>query len=911
MRLVEELDFSFRPATENFYDEALSWAEKYLLRQGPLEYFVHHNTLHAFEDSPFIEALFKTKGLFKAQTHMPLTWFIKQYEEQRITRDDLEYSITKNLGENFLFPIAFKWTKETVLLEHPKKKAFLKGFLEHNKGRLKKFDSDFHQITTFWENTSTKFRSEKLKKELVNLKFKFLSAYFDKGTAYWSMEEKAYGLDHCFSLFIKYLPNTALNKELKRAYQELSKKASTKKVLELFHKELDIPDKHLKNYLFQILTESKGWTGLIYAINENPNFNPTFIKCSKKDYILLTLSFELAGYRYLKANNDLKPFVPNYYLAKGYEEEIQSFLYDELLKNYGDHKQVQDAFNQNPGPIFALNLQLLVKIWQEAYEAHLYFDLIKNHAKAHPKITESNPLTEERQRPTLQVITCIDDREESTRRHFEEYDKNIETFGYAGHFGLNIKYKSLRDAHYRALCPVNANPSKYVFEEVIPGEKLNYSVLAQLKHFLFHNSNLPLLGSFLSLILGPFTGMLFLFENIFPKRVHQLRKVLKRKMFPKVQTRLNFEKHKDRALEGFSDEELAQAAYTMISITGLNKAFGKIVYLCGHGSKSMNNPHGAAYNCGACAGGKGAPNARLMANALNKESIRVLLKQKGVFIPKDTLFIGGYHCTSTGKLLVFDENEETKEHDSFAFLKQACHYVELHESKERMRKFENVPLSVNPQDAFLAAQNRSYDYSQPRPEYGHNTNAFCLVGDRANNSNLFLDRRAFLVSYENRNDPTGDNLLALLSAVIPVCAGINLEYYFSFVDQQVFGAGVKQAHNVTSLMGVMNGYSSDLQLGLPWQMVEIHEPARITFLIEADKEKLDAVLEQNIEVRNLVRNEWVLLILKTSQGEYLLYGPNGETELTPAAETHTFEDKSQEVYLNTRKILPVAHKGEK
>ena len=53
--------------------------------------------------------------------------------------------------------------------------------------------------------------------------------------------------------------------------------------------------------------------------------------------------------------------------------------------------------------------------------------------------------------------------------------------------------------------------------------------------------------------------------------------------------------------------------------------------------------------------------------------------------------------------------------------------------------------------------------------------------------------------------PDSAILTRILSAVVPVCAGINLEYYFSHVDNSGIGCGTKLPHNVASLLGVMEG----------------------------------------------------------------------------------------------------------
>ena len=109
----------------------------------------------------------------------------------------------------------------------------------------------------------------------------------------------------------------------------------------------------------------------------------------------------------------------------------------------------------------------------------------------------------------------------------------------------------------------------------------------------------------------------------------------------------------------------------------------------------------------------------------------------------------------------------------------------------------------------------------------------CIVGRRARTRGLFLDRRAFLSSYDPTQDDADHQILTqVLQAVFPVCSGISLEYYFSYVDNVGWGCGTKLPHNVAALLGVMEGASSDLRTGLPWQMVEIHEPVRILFIIE-------------------------------------------------------------------------------
>jgi len=158
-------------------------------------------------------------------------------------------------------------------------------------------------------------------------------------------------------------------------------------------------------------------------------------------------------------------------------------------------------------------------------------------------------------------------------------------------------------------------------------------------------------------------------------------------------------------------------------------------------------------------------------------------------------------------------------------------------------------------------QARAVDLGQPRPECGHATNAYAIVGRRERTRGLFLDRRAFLVSYDPAADPDGAILGKVLGAVVPVGAGINLEYYFSYVDPTNYGCGTKLPHNITGLIGVMDGHASDLRTGLPWQMVEIHEPVRLLAVIEAEPATVATVMARDPAVAQLVQNGWIQAVV--------------------------------------------------
>lgn len=202
-------------------------------------------------------------------------------------------------------------------------------------------------------------------------------------------------------------------------------------------------------------------------------------------------------------------------------------------------------------------------------------------------------------------------------------------------------------------------------------------------------------------------------------------------------------------------------------------------------------------------------------------------------------------------------------------------------------------------------EGRADDLAQPRPEYGHATNAYCIVGRRSRTRGLFLDRRAFLVSYDPSRDDDGTILARIMAAVVPVVAGINLEYYFSYVDPTGYGSGTKLPHNVTSLLGVMDGAQSDLRTGLPWQMVEIHEPTRLAMVVEGTRDRLLRVVETNPAIERLVRNRWIwLACLDAESGTLWELRDRGFVAHTPEHALPVVTGESADWYSGKRGFLP-------
>jgi uncharacterized protein YbcC (UPF0753/DUF2309 family) len=336
---------------------------------------------------------------------------------------------------------------------------------------------------------------------------------------------------------------------------------------------------------------------------------------------------------------------------------------------------------------------------------------------------------------------------------------------------------------------------------------------------------------------------------------------------PPEATQLRLERHTpDPGPEddhiGLSLVEMTNNAERLLRDIGLTSGFARLVAIIGHGSNSMNNPHRSAYECGACGGNAGAPNARAAAQILNDLRVRDELFNRGMEIPRDTVFVGGYHNTCNDHLTFSDLDRLPYSHQAeFSEFQRSIEEACDRNAHERCRRFMSAPLNMSFPAARRHVEERTEDLAQARPECGHATNAICIVGRRERTRGLYLDRRAFLVSYDPKSDDASDTILTrLMSAVVPVCGGISLEYYFSYVDSVGWGCGTKLPHNITSLLGVMDGAASDLRTGLPWQMVEIHEPVRLLIVIETTPEKFSAIMDRYEGIGKACRHGWVQVV---------------------------------------------------
>lgn len=644
--------------------------------------------------------------------------------------------------------------------------------------------------------------------------FRLLCSYLDQGISIWG-----FPVHHKnFLSSLREMERTSFTSffKTKRAREILlHKSVRVDKLLKIV-----VGDETLyKQYLFDQQFSHQGWSGIVSVIEDNPHSLLDQKKISLHDLICLELLLEI----------------------------------DVLDDHFGETWQpLSKVIGERPVDLFAdvkkTDYSEILALWQEAYEWSYYDQVLAG-------ISINGQRAEQRQGKKFQALFCIDDREFSLQHYLEKNEPECATFGTPGFFNVEFYYQPLEGKFFTKLCPAPVTP-KYLIKEV--GSKRKHQKdphFTKYTHTLFR-------GWLTSQALG-FWSAVKLFISIFKPTVGPATTTSFSHM-DKVSklTIENKHDHHEKGLQvGFTVAEMTTRVEGLLKSIGLVDDFAPIVYVVGHGSSSVNNPHYAAYDCGACSGRPGSVNARVFSFMANHREVRKALAEKGIIIPEGTQFVGALHDTSRDEIAFYDEDSLSNANKA-RHLKNEMIFTRALASnaKERARRFELMNHRQRPEIIADRIKLRSVSLFEPRPELNHATNSLCIVGRRTVTRNLFLDRRAFLNSYDYRVDPEGNSLLNILKAAAPVCGGINLEYFFSRVDNQKLGAGTKLPHNVMGLFGVANGIDGDLRPGLPSQMIEVHDPIRLLIIVEHYPDVVLRTIQRSPETYEWFIYEWIHLV---------------------------------------------------
>jgi uncharacterized protein YbcC (UPF0753/DUF2309 family) len=758
----------------------------FLPAQAPLMDFVHHNTLHAFQNLSFHEALATAHVKLGYQVYFPLETFRALFEEGRISDAVLERTLAEKKRD----------------VETWKGKLLYGAYSTIETGRV-------GALRGIWKSTYGIDLDSLVHPTL----FRVIGSFLDQGISIWNfpLEGKSF-LEVIRSVETNSFTSLFYQKETRILLQDPHLTIST-----LLEKLVGDKDSLYEQYLYDQQFSHQGWSGMVSTVEDLPQslLDTRIIKL--EDFILFELLLEFDAL--------------NYKLGQSWAP-VGNFVTDEIIPLHD--------------PIAYSEKMDVLSLWQEAFEWSYYDQVLKGLQME--KIDSIKPYLK-----SFQAMFCIDDRECSFRRHLENLDPACETFGTPGFFSVEFFYQPVGGKFYTKLCPAPVTP-KFLIKEEGSEKKLGTDV-----HFSKHSHNFYT-GWLFSQTIG-FWSAAKLFVSLFkpsmsPATASSLKHVDK---FSTI--RVDYQAMENGLQIGFQIEEMATRVESLLKSIGLVDNFAPIVYVIGHGASSVNNPHYAAYDCGACSGRAGSVNARVISQMANKPEVRAILREKGIHIPESTVFVGGLRDTTRDDVVFYDEEIAYADYK----IMHADH-VNLFEkaldnnAKERSRRFESIDTSARASEIHEKIRTRSVSIFEPRPELNHATNALCIVGRRELSKGVFLDRRSFLNSFDYRVDPDGTFLFNILKAAAPVCGGINLEYYFSRVDGEKLGAGTKLPHNVMGLFGVANGIDGDLRPGLPAQMTEVHDPVRLLLIVEHFPEVVLKTIQKADETYEWFINDWVKLV---------------------------------------------------
>jgi uncharacterized protein YbcC (UPF0753/DUF2309 family) len=670
------------------------------------------------------------------------------------------------------------------------------------------------------------------------LLFRIICAYLDQGVSIWNFPNNGQGFlenlrsveGNSFSSFFK-------SSRAKKLFMD--EQVTTEHLLDLI-----IGDKISRlTYLFDQQFAHRGWSGMVTAIEDNPDSLLDSKKIQLKEFIHFELLLEIDALDQHFGTSWL-PLSSKYTLG------------------------AYDIFATKP---IAAEDEVLM-LFQEAFEWSYYDQVLFSFKNKYTLAQKTESV------PNFQAVFCIDERECSLRRHLEHAAAPCATFGAPGFFGVEFYFQPQNGKFYEKLCPAPVTP-KYLIKEL--------GNLQKRPHSLFYNkiAHSFIGGTIFSLTAG-IVSIVELMRNLFsPKMTPAISNAFSHVAFNSTLTIENTSLSDiEQGLQiGFTIEEMTLRVENQLRNMGLVQNFAPIVYIVAHGSSSANNPHHGAHDCGACSGRPGSVNARVFATMANRKLVRKALQLKGIVIPENTWFIGALHDTAADQINFFDSNiiPAALNQKHLLYVSQFETALDLN-AKERSRRFASINTKANIKQVRQEILNRSVSLFEPRPELGHGSNALCIIGRRAITKDIFLDRRAFLNSYDYQTDPTGALLVNVISPIGPVCGGINLEYYFSRIDNQKLGAGTKLPHNVMGLIGVSNSSDGDLRPGLPLQMIEVHDPIRLLVVVEQLPDIVLKVMKSSESIYNWYAKQWIhLVVLNPMDGnlyqfqndEFVLYNP--------------------------------------
>ncbi|HMX40492.1 MAG TPA: Na-translocating system protein MpsB, partial [Saprospiraceae bacterium] len=370
-------------------EHVLHELQHYLPSQTPLKDFIHHNSLHAFQHLPFYEAIFQAAAIFGFRPTLSLNDYRKMYANGRIRADILDQIIRQHKGAQAL-P---EWRKKALQDQYD-------APAEPRVGRLR----------AHWKSA---YRID-LDNLVHPLLFRILGSYLDQGIAVKHFPFEDRGLMEAVRMLESSSFTSFFKGKRAKSLLQSPQESSIERLLEMV-----VGDPaYYERYLFDQQFAHKGWSGMAATLETRQDSLLYAKKISLRDLITLELLLEIDAL--------------DQALGEGWLPLCQQA-----------HPEPLELFAPEPDSEFHQVLML----WQDAFEWSYYdevlagVNMLSERKSGTGQSTDLNGSHPADKPPSFQGIFCIDEREDSLRRHIELVDPACETLGCPGFFGVEFYFQ--------------------------------------------------------------------------------------------------------------------------------------------------------------------------------------------------------------------------------------------------------------------------------------------------------------------------------------------------------------------------------------------------------------------------------------------------------------------------------------
>ncbi len=143
--------------------ELIERIKHFLPSQAPLKDFIHHNTLHAFQEQSFHEAISQARDVFGYKTYLTIEEYQELYQKGKIKKETLQRIINRECPSLSL--------KELMRAKTPNRNSSI--------GKLRKRWKSIYKID--------------IDSMVHPLLFRVISSYLDQGISIWNFPKTTIG----------------------------------------------------------------------------------------------------------------------------------------------------------------------------------------------------------------------------------------------------------------------------------------------------------------------------------------------------------------------------------------------------------------------------------------------------------------------------------------------------------------------------------------------------------------------------------------------------------------------------------------------------------------------------------------------------------------------------------------------